>query len=210
MTKFISTKRQPIGSIVGKTIIIHNIRHKLKISCDEYVLLDYLYTREQRKPGQRITYGSLAHHTGFAESDLIILWPLLKERGLVARCEKTKNVRTTEKWNDLFLMEKESFEIFWTVYGRIESKAIGSIGNKAKASEMYKKALKIADAETLLESAKTYTKYCHETGTFIKNCSSWLNPTYQYWDDILPSVIKKEDAKIIINEVNNFMHGAKK
>jgi len=119
-------------------------------------------------------------------------------------------VTVTEKWRNEFAEDMSAFEALWNAYGRIDGKLIGKVGNKNLALKMYVRAIKVANPTVLIEAAIAYTKNCHQSKTFIKNCSSWLNPEYKYWEDELPEIAQKEEKKPIINEVNNFMDGAKK
>lgn len=203
--KFKATKRTIPLKILGRTYINHEVRCKLNLTCDEYNLMDFIFSWQTQKPKERIKFKDLYVQAGITKPQLTGLFASLKQKKMVFQDEK-KIVRTAVKWNKFF-SDVDHFEELWNKYARYNGQVIGNKGNKQKAKEVFNKAIKIVSAKKLIVAAEKYTAHCATTETYIKNCSSWLNPNYQYWNDEL---IEKPDNSTKEKPISdNLMDGRK-
>ena len=75
----------------GTTTINHYVRVSMKLSLEEYVLLDFIFNHNQARK-EIITFGHYYSATGFIRQDIIILFSKLKERGLMVWNNEQKRV----------------------------------------------------------------------------------------------------------------------
>lgn len=196
--------------VVGKSVINHRARLELCLTMTEYVFLqfiaDWFGSMNKKEP---ITEYILCRYTG-------IRGPI-KIKSVIQRCKNKKmlikkEIKTSEgTLNVMYPAEKwfkafeslNRFEEFWQM--RVGDKPT-HLGNKAGALKMYNRATKYIDHNELCKKFKEYVLWCRESGTFQKHTSTWLNPEFKYWNDILPKVEKKENKnnkEEIIHEIND-------
>lgn len=168
--------------IFGRTQVIHNIRVSLKLSCEEYVLLDFIYNWNIIEPTSGICFLDYYKHTGFLREDIEQLFKILKDKKLLVFDEVKKRVDVGQEWKSKF-ETNHLFEQLW---------AINPIGNKNTARQRFNIVVKKVDYELLLIKLKEYVKFCDSTGTFKKHLASWLNVKNEHWNDKLVTQVNKK------------------
>ena len=184
MTTIIS--RAPNPSDKGRTIIDHNIRIQLKLTCEEYVVLDLIYTN----PG--IKYQKIYDALEFYPSRRL-LFPECEFVNIENDCHTT-----TDKWNYHFKLSETDFESFWKIAPK---------GSKAMAKVKFSRCLKLTDGATISEAYKKYILWADALQRFRKDTCTWLNPENRAWEDdyTIPTgnVSAKESGQIEGNFFNN-------
>jgi DNA-binding transcriptional regulator YhcF (GntR family) len=92
------------------------------------------------------------------------------------------NTTTTSRANLAHPLDTPMFQAFWHAYPR-------RVG-KGAARAAFKKALKYADGDTIIQGALHYAKHCEQQGTdkqYIPHASTWLNG--ERWEDDLESEV---------------------
>lgn len=200
-----------LNMVSGKSTIDHRIRTKLALTMEEYVFLQFLTTWfDDKKSNKPITEAILFANTGIkgtADIKRIIseckIKKMIEKKEIKSESGTLSVMYPTKVWFMQFETQ-DKFEEFWLL--KDKNKVSIHKGNKASAQAMYKKALKVIDAKTIKQKFLAYVDWCNKSGTFQKHTSSWLNPTFKYWDDELPAVEKKEktnNKEQIIHEVND-------
>jgi len=199
---FTSTKRSPAG-VSGSTIINHKIRVKLDLTCEEYVVADYIYNWQKRNPKEHCPIDNdkeeMFRNIGIRSYEILeTLFSLLKKKivsdiqgfSIYSQLDDETRKKAIANhselqmtvlpiWTDEFegKLDKE-FDEFWGVYGHV--------GNKVEANNMFRKARKVATYDHLLVRHQKYVKFLNseeEKWRGKMNCSSWLNPMYKKFDD---------------------------
>jgi len=175
------TKKE--NKITGVTIIDHQIRTELELSCDEYVVIDMLY-RWRKKYGKKIMKILSAENiSGIAYPTLALIVQSLTEKKLIT---KTKGVKPylipADKWNKYFNVD-EDFEEFWALWHKR--------GNKVTAKKAYEGARKVADKDTLHKAAKKMVEHVDEL-KYLPHAATWLNPSNRKWED---EILDKNEAE---------------
>lgn len=193
-TKYKTFEKANGQHVFGITIMRHDIRIKLGLTCIEYVLLDFIKTW-QDKNDTRILHRDLWIYTGIAPEHIPELWKNLIDKDMVYYDEETGLVTTASAFDQCFNKDSD-FQDFWENYGRINHELIGPIGNRQIAAKVYRKTIKNLTPAALKEKARLYTEYCQREKKYILHASTWLNPMIRRYDDELtPSgnfIIKEE------------------
>ncbi len=194
--------------VYGKTILCHDIRVRLGLTCLEYVFLDFIKIMQDQSD-KRIVYQDLWKITGISPEHVPDLWKSLIKKKMVRYDKELKVVVTEDVWNTCFDRDNE-FQDFWENYGRIKDNEgkyslIGPIGNRALAFRMFKKTVKNLSPEELKEKARAYTDYCFKNERLILHASTWLNPMMRRYNDELTPV--KTNLKAAENSVDPNMNG---
>lgn len=92
--------------MVNYTTIIHDFRLQHNLSCNEYVLCDYIdFLSTSRKYSDasysKISREELAIDFGITKRGIIFMIDRLVERGFLEKEEKTGKIRSTEKWQEV-------------------------------------------------------------------------------------------------------------
>jgi len=122
-------KKNAKGIIVprGQTVILHRIRAELGLSCDEYVIADFIFTwrvtQNKKVPSIDLVY----RITGISTTEAVQIGNRLEKLGIFDRDKSSKWI-TTDKWNQYFNMD-DDFEEFWKIWLKK--------GNKKKAGKKY-------------------------------------------------------------------------
>lgn len=181
------TKVAPAG-IYGSTVINHRIKHKLQLTGDEYIVLEYIYN--MNKEGKKVTaYGDMENlwkAIGMYPPEFGKYAVSLIEKEFI---EESYGLIVTSKWiNEFVDVNQDKFEEFWEVYGRI--------GNKEQAKKMFLKVIKEIYYKDLLEKHAKYSKHLENAGWKGKmHCSTWLNPVNKRYEDEYELEEKEEENK---------------
>jgi len=108
------------------TTIIHEIRIKLDLSCNEYCLADVIY-HLSNNPGSKVlgwcyaSKESVAKMLGLSKQTVHKLLKKLLENEIIEKDDDTKWFRTTKKWYDSVILErmkysKESLPVVKKIY----------------------------------------------------------------------------------------------
>lgn len=166
------TKQQVVH---GTSVINHAIRSVLKLTCSEYVFMDFIAKRKE----DAFEQGTIYRNTGFSENDVQrLLSSLLKKEFLVI---KNGNFEMTDKWSKGFPVIDDEFEEFWIV----NSKAVWT-GSKIKARKFYEELRKKYSRESIFYSRDHYLRYLdleNKSGfdRRIMAAERWLNPKNDYF-----------------------------
>jgi hypothetical protein len=181
--------------ISGSSTINHQVRVELGLNCSEYVLMDYIYQKVQKKEEMNVlaTYVRL----GLTDEEQTRLLKSLVHKGFVLPIEESPPV-ITDKWISSFKdLETEFNEHFWKLDGRTFW-----TGSKKKAKEWYIKLRKKYSKEFLTGQRDHYAKmlhYCHLEGfnRDVMMAERWLNPKNEYYLSDWESEWKKKEPALI-------------
>lgn len=162
------------NKVIGRSTIDHRIRLDMKLSLEEYVLLDFIHLHNETKAGT-IFFPEYYKETGFIKDDIQPLFRILKERGYLVFNTVQNRVDVCQQWKDIFssagLIDK-----LWRIHPK---------GNKPTAKKRLPLVLKMITMEELIIKLKAYVKHCDANGTFKKGLDVWLNSAKQHWEDPL-------------------------
>ena len=177
--------------IKGKTIIDHNIRTQLCLTCNEYVLADALYQWLESGHTEFPLFIELHKIIGFEQTITHDIYVSLVEKGII------DEQRITNKWSQHFKVDESEFEALWKIY---------HTGSKAEAKEVYGRARKIATAEEIFTGATAYLKLKVINEQFLEHTRTWLNPKYKKWEDDYSLPTDKKDTVEPLPEQRNTIH----
>lgn len=175
------------STIYGTTTINHLKRTILQLTCDEYVILEFMRYCEIHKKVK--TWDYLRNKTGFEKTEFNKLLQTLILKGFVNEIDlgERKVYETSNKWNSSFEVTDEEFEIFWKwdKYYWPGSKSAG----KAKYLLVRKKY----SADYLLDRRNAYLTYLKKQRVLrnfdqaIMNCAKFLGKDEHFlipWEDL--------------------------
>ena len=157
--------------VTGATAIDHRVRHKLKITCDEYVVLDFLFQcRFDKMPPNKVNRDK---EIGFdVKTFMSCIASLTEKRIIDANQEPNIEVKSLFDYD-------EHFEKIWIILKT-------NNGNKKAGMKMWKKAVKVASVNTLLQCARNYADFKDGAEPqYWMHVSSFLNPEYSKFNDYL-------------------------
>jgi hypothetical protein len=150
-----TTKRRP----TEKSVINHNIRDRINITCDEYVIIDVcerMYIKNKN-----YTTNDVRDRLGYEVDFIKEMVKSLFAKGLLEKLDN-ESPRATDKWKRLFLVSESDFEEFIKPV-TYPNRIIKWTGSKADAKDKYEKAIKIVSPMYLLERKKAYFDFLSRT-----------------------------------------------
>lgn len=159
--------------IEGCSTIRHDLRHKMQLNCDEYVLIDAFYRASMDgkvKPTQFVVL-----HTGFSESEMQTMLLTLIPRGFL-----TNTLLPGPNWMVHFTNLDDNFDALWNTWPSARR------GNQATAKRYYSKALGETTHEHIMEAAIRYLTWKKNAKTamhYIKLLTSFLGEDKCYMDE---------------------------
>ena len=138
-----------------KSVINHNIRDKLGITSDEYVIIDLcsrMYTKNKKYTGIEMR-DKIGYDIEFIKNTV----KALIDKGFLVRISG-EAPRTTDKWNKMFMVSEEEFVEFMAPM-TFPSRIVKWTGSKVDSKDKYDKARKIYSSIYLLERKKAYFEF---------------------------------------------------
>jgi len=158
--------------VKGISCIDHKKRIKLGLTCDEYVILETVDSLVLL--GKKAYVATIEKEIGKIEDQLV--FAKLNEMGLLLM--QNGSYVCGLPWRAQFPHD-DCFETLWKLFH-----VAGAKGNKKKALEAYKKAIKTDTMKNITTGAKAYiANKISSQSPFIMHLSSFLSPEYQYWRD---------------------------
>jgi hypothetical protein len=176
----------------GSSVINHKIRIKLKLTMEEYCLLDLIHRLNIKdKP---LNYDRIERYIGMdVEAAKVNLLSLFK-KGLVERYKDTKKIIINPIWSKIHnTVLEDDFEVFWR-----KEKGISWTGSKSEAKVKYKSARESYTADFILEKKRAYFEFLSQpemSYRTVMNAARFLNPKNEHfnesWEEYLSDLIKK-------------------
>lgn len=204
-------------SIVGFSTINHNIRVKLGLNCSEYVIIDYIHSRNTA--GKVTDIDNCFIKTGFKkEEQSRLLESLMKKGFIIPPMDGDQAFKITSKWTSaLSSIDKEFEKEFWVMFNPDTMKQeVCWPGSKSTAKKNYAGVRKGYTFDFLMSQRNHYFAYletCHKYGFARQKmmASVFLGPQERFledWkkqrDDLIktnePDKVKKEPGKAITME----------
>lgn len=176
--------------VKGKSIIDHSIRLQLKLTLEEYVLLDFIHTWNASKK-DAATFRNFYIATGIIQADTKHYLNKMKDKGLIVWDAKHKRVEAFQRWVNVFSSDGLLDEL-WKIHAK---------GSKVKARERLPKVLKKITFEELKQKYQAYITACKSAGKefeFIKGLDVFLNPKNEHWNDPIQGAPIK--PKVIVSK----------
>lgn len=189
-----------IRPVTGTSIVNHQIRVKLNLSLEEYVIMEYIEKCARDVIG--INYPSIYEKTGIEHDDAKELFVTLWTKGFIETTQSVSKFKPTSKWFSALSSIKNEFEEFWmsmhikTANGK---KNISWTGSKQDALNKFTKARKIESFEYLMAQKELYFKMIASSDfRKVMGCSVFLNvDTKRYSEDWGKSINKE----IVVEEI---------
>jgi hypothetical protein len=153
--------------ITGKTTINHRVATELKISLDQYCLLELIEKCEARR--EHFTMDLCYKRLGFQSGKVLKELTDLRILGFVEK-RANNTPKVTLLWRNAFELNPNEFEIFWNKDG----KCCWPGSSKKDAFSKYTAARKLYSAEYLLSQRNNYLNYLLVTNRYIMGCSVFL------------------------------------
>ena len=166
-----------MSKITGTTTINHSIRQQLKLSCSQYVVMDFLHTWKTKNKEKLFTPDDIWKAIGILDIGPELI--NLKQMGLINIDFHTMKFTIHYEWLNFFNVD-EKFDELWVVFGKK--------GNKPTALNRYKIVTRKVSHDVLMLAAKKYIKYqdaIKAERQFRKGLDVWLNPQKNHWEDIV-------------------------
>jgi len=155
--------------ITGQTLINHSIRVRLKLSLQEYSLLDFLFTwfkSNTNSPSVKDYWIGIGCDP--AEEQVKLLLSKLVQKGFL-----TLDHNTTELWEKEFVKDSSAtFDVLYKMHQK---------GNKKTARERFNKVVKKVPFAELESKLKAYI--ASNEFQYLKGLDVWLNPAKEHWND---------------------------
>lgn len=151
--------------------ISHQIRNQLKVACDEYCMLLYLYDYFDGKKVKTFKFDAvlskkITKNLFFDLQKQVDLFRSLIEKGFFTKIGNN-HLQREDKSIIFFEPNKDVFEELWAYYGKI--------GNKQKAIDAYKMSIRKYSHEFFMERVRLYLDHLEITGQAQLHLSSFLN-----------------------------------
>lgn len=170
--------------ISGTSVINHRIRINLKLSLEEYVLMDFIHSWNQKNTAP-ITFGDYFKATGFLSLEGIEeKFSRMKTMELLWWDDKKKRVDVCQEWKNAFKTDALVKEL-WSIHPK---------GNLQTAKERLPKVLLKIQIEMLIPKLKAYIA-SEPDEQYRKGLDVWLNPKKEHWNDPLVNKIQKGAVK---------------
>lgn len=206
--EIISTPRR----ITGSTTINHEVRVKLKLNMDEYVMMDFF--ERFHKASKQISYIQIFENIGIEKEEAKELISSLFHKSMLETYSGINALRPSATWYGAFGDIKNEFDVFWapleiTVSG--QKKHISWTGSKQDALTKFTKARKEESFEFLIKQKHDYFKMiAKSTYRQVMGCSVFLNTTtkryaedWSKYDQSKESETKTSEAKKISKKQMN-------
>lgn len=177
--------------ISGNTIIDHDFRVKLNISCDEYVAMDFIYCHNRVKRNTFYSLEKLYKETGFSENKMKEICASLIEKKLMYRSQNGI-LFTSVLWNEKF-SSSDKYEEIWKMFC--------ARGVKIKGLNNYKKALLKYPEQKLFLAAKNYiaTKDISQPN-FIMGIEKFFDIKNKIFEQYITNQVQKSLIEESLNE----------
>ena len=170
-------------SIHGTTIINHKARYKLKLSCDEYVLIDLIH--KLMIQNKLMTKDRLKRWTGFDVEEARPLFNSLREKKLFEsykdEIDKTR-YKVTKRYQIVHKLElDDNYEYFWQKKGNRTWH-----GSKAAGKKLYKIAADKYGVQYINNQKDSYFNYLSLEGMEwlrIQNVTTFLGTTTERYNE---------------------------
>lgn len=174
--------------VISTSTIVHEVRARLRVSCDQYVIADTIsYLSARRKPCNE---RAIAQQLGMSENDvkIICIWlvgyEIIVWKGLAYSC--------TTKWYSAFgddslfdnplprnaIPGPDYVPGFWQIYKRQGSSKPETLAN-------WRKVTKTVRPEDLIEAAKNYLAAQSDI-TYVMHSQRFLDPNKKRYESWLP------------------------
>ena len=188
-----------INPVVGSSTINHQVRTKLCLSMEEYVILDYI--ERCHRDSKPVEYVYIYSNTGIEHDVVKILFEVLWGNGWIETSSTVSKFKPTKKWYDGFSSTKNEFEEFWQSLDFSTSegkKKISWSGAKADALDKFAKARKVESFEYLMAQKLAYFKMIASSDyRQVMGCSVFLNVTTKRYSEDW----EKQTKKDVVHEV---------
>lgn len=169
--------------VTGISTIDHRVRHKLKMSMEEYVIIDFII--QSKIEGIPVTAESVNKYIGLTIAEF---------NAAVIHLEKYGYLLSTITYEPSAIVLKAfdydaAFEDLWKIMKT-------NAGNKKEGRKMWNRAVKYASINVLLKCAHNYA--ASKVGSDKKywmHVSSFLNPEYAKWKDYMNKTDKGGESE---------------
>jgi len=173
------------SKIKGSSVINHEVRRKLGISCDLYVFMDYIYDCVQKK--REVNIPDTFEATGFDVHEQKELLSQLVKKDFIYPIT-SPIPRITSLWSNAFSDFEKEFELFWNKVDKDKSLKVCWPGSKKKAFEKFRLARKSKTLEFLIAQRNAYFDYLEmeQKRGFNRQkmiAERWLNPKNEHYDE---------------------------
>jgi hypothetical protein len=177
--------------VTGKSLIDHNKRSKLELTCDEYAVLDYIVNKIHLSKDGTFELSEEDFVSFFGEYIFDEIQSLC-EKKLIALDENTVTLGDTTK--KIFGESIDSlFNQIW---------ALGNRGNKQQARTNFVKAIKADTFENLLASYKYHIATTEET--YRISTYKFFDVKNKLWEDYLKQAQQpKQEAQSVLTPISH-------
>jgi hypothetical protein len=156
LTDYKSKKPEPNGI----TTINHNVRCRMQLDCNEYVLIEYIVKIRERYI--LYDYGLCYLATGFVPEQQEMLLRRLFNKEFIAYINHPngqKDIKPTGKWDELFFDQIErQFDRFWTEDINGKSRTAWN-GSKPEAYKIFRNLVPQYGFDKLMQQRKSYFRF---------------------------------------------------
>lgn len=182
--------------IIGSTTINHEVRTRLCISNNEYVMMDFF--DKFHKASKPIQFVQIYEHIGIEKEEASEMISRLFHKGFIERYDKGVSVlKPSEKWYQGFNEVDNEFESFWKPMDFVVAgtkKHITWTGAKPDALTKYRKLRKEENYEYLLKQKSDYFRMiAHSDFRQVMGCSVFLNITTKKYSEDWTKYLKKDE-----------------
>ena len=167
----VTSKKSYGAGVRGQTTILHKLRCSLGLTCDQYVLAEFIYSWRQEH-NKSATTEDIHRRTGFSLDEAMNLAEFLNEDGIIVK-DKTGRWVATDRWNSKFRFD-DDFEEFWNIWKKK--------GNKKRAKQRYIKVRKMISKGELHGQAEKVVAAISDL-RYLMNAEKWLDPEFEHWKD---------------------------
>ena len=164
--------------VTGVTVIDHRTRRKLGLSCDEYVMMQFIDQNADKKNNYKIDKELIWKFTGFTFEEAVLLIQKLSFKSLISLTGNSYQI--TNYWRSLNPKEDDVFEEIWIIMKKK--------GNKIKSLKSWKACIKLDPATDILQKTKDYVVHHNKLGTPLQyrmKVENWLDAGTKPYNDII-------------------------
>lgn len=187
----------------GSSVINHKVRMKLKLTMEEYCLLDLIHRLNLKD--KEVNYDRIERYIGLNLEDGKRTLLSLHSKGFIARYKNTTKIVVNKIWSQVHeTVVEDDFEVFWR-----KENGISWTGSKKEAMVKYKSARESYTADFILEKKRAYFLFLSQPEMSFRqvmNAARFLNPKNEHfnepWEEYLADLVGKRAKTDVPAEPN--------
>ena len=176
----------------GSSVINHKVRMKLKLTMEEYCLLDLIHRLNLR--GKDLNYDRIERYIGTDMETGKNTMLALHKKGLIYRLKDNSQIQINTIWSKIHnTVIEDDFETFWR-----KENGRSWTGSKKEAMMKYKQARESYTSDFILEKKRSYFLFLSQPEMSyrqVMNAARFLNPKFEHFNEPWEEYLRELQSK---------------